>query len=284
VHVRPLRWLVVAALLIASWTAAPVRARADEIAPELLTLELRQKASGELRTLVQGLTDVDRRRLVGVYVAFDPSASDATAMAACDDDGDYVVVLSDAMLRLTDDIANAASMDEADGSHRVEQYAALVARAQLPGRRLVPPPAGSYVDVAGGATHEDRLREALAFLVARELAHLRAGDLVCPRPSATHEHGDDVWTDAEQRTAREAARALYPGHAAERDTEAVTRMVAEGRATDGAEALLRFYAALEAQGPRVPTTYGTLHPQAAARLDAVRAARSTDLGRARQTQ
>lgn len=268
---RTLARILAAVALVLLAAAGP--ARADEIAPALLTLELRHKAGAELEKVVRGLSEADRRRLVGVYLAFDPTASDAIAMAACDDDGDYAVVLSDGMLRLADDVASAASYDEANGACSVERYARFFARSQLPGRRLLPPPAGSYSAERPGTTRDERLREALAFLVAREIAHLRAGDLVCPRPTATREHGDDVWTEAEQRAALESARTLYPGRAAERDAEAVARLFDAGRTAAGAEALLRFYAEVEAAGPRVATTYAALHPRAAARLEGVKAAR-----------
>ncbi|HSO34085.1 MAG TPA: hypothetical protein VLT33_16235, partial [Labilithrix sp.] len=69
--------------------ATPAPARADEIAPELETAELRAKAETEAKKLVANLAASDRRRLVGVYVAFDANASDPSAMVACDDDGDY---------------------------------------------------------------------------------------------------------------------------------------------------------------------------------------------------
>jgi hypothetical protein len=161
----------------------PLGARADELAPELLTEELHEKARRELRVLEATLDEADRRKLVGTYVAFDPSASDPLAMAACDDDGDSVVVVSEAMLRLVDDVAHAESDDEATGTHRLEEHAAFLAASQLPGRRLLPPPPGFYAPLRGTSC-EERLREALAFVLAPELERLRAGDLVCPHPTA----------------------------------------------------------------------------------------------------
>jgi hypothetical protein len=252
------------------------RAHADEIAPELETLELRQKAQAELRKLTAGLADKDRRRLVGLYLAFDPSASDPIAQVACDDDGDYVVVVSDAMLRLVANVARAQSYDEANaGSRRIEEYASFLARSQLPARRLLPPPPGFYTAATAGATYEDRLRESLAFVVAREIAHLRAGDLVCPSPTPTKEHGDDAWTEAEQKKAREIAARVYPG-AATRDEEAIASATDAGRTEQGAVGLLRFFAQLEIERAlvtaRFTPSYLATHPGSAVRLAAVRAA------------
>ncbi|HSO35790.1 MAG TPA: hypothetical protein VLT33_24845 [Labilithrix sp.] len=256
--------------------ATPAPARADEIAPELETAELRAKAETEAKRLVANLAASDRRRLVGVYVAFDANASDPSAMVACDDDGDYVIVVTDAMLRLASLVARAQSYDEANGSHAIEDYAEFVARSQIPGRRLVPPPSGFFTAPIAESTHESRLREALAFVMARELAHLRAGDLVCGRPTATHEHGDDVWTAAEQQRALETAARIYRGPAATRDAEATTRILEMGRNEEGALGLLRFFAQLEIErathGARFSPTYLVQHPNAAARSATVKAA------------
>ena len=139
--------LAFAALAAAPLVAVPRGARANEIAPELESLELRQKAQAETKKLIAGLAPGDQRRLTGLYVAFDASASDPRAMVACDDDGDYVIVLSDAMLRLVSNVARAQSYDEASAGRSVEDYAAFLARVQVPGRRLLPPPPGSFTGI-----------------------------------------------------------------------------------------------------------------------------------------
>ena len=267
-----MRRVLVFALALAASVAGVTgvaRARADEIAPELETLELRQKAQSEARKLIAALPPSDQRRLTGVYVAFDPSASDPSAMAACDDDGDFVIVLTDAMLRLSSAVARAQSYDEANASRTIEEYASFIGRSQLPGRRLLPPPPGSYIAQKAGTTHEARLREAIAFVVARELTHFRAGDLVCPHPTATRENGDDEWTASEQRRALERAATLYPGRAHERDIEATSRIMDLGHTERGALGLLRFFMQLELErtthAARFIATYAAHHPSAATR-------------------
>lgn len=273
--------LVLRAALVALAAVVTVlpsrRARADETAPELETVELRQKAQAELRRLLPTLSDAERRRLVGVYLAFDPSPSDPIAQVACDDDGDYVVVLSDAMLRLVANVARAQSFDEGnEGSRRIEDYAAFLARVQIPGWRLLPPPPGFYTAANPAATADDRQGEALSFVLARELAHLRAGDLVCPHPTATKEHGDDVWTSAEQKTAKEIAARVYPGAATTRDDEAIAGVIAAGRTEAGAIGLLRFFTRLETEraihAARFLPSYLATHPGSSVRLATARAA------------
>lgn len=242
---------------------------ADELTPELETLELRHKAEAEAKKLTTGLAALDQRRLTGLYVAFDTNPSDASAMVACDDDGDYVIVLTDAMLRLLSSVARAQSSDEADaGRHHIDDYADFLGRSQRIGTRLLPPPPGFFTAENGGTTHETRLREALAFVLARELAHLRAGDLVCAHPTATHESGDDVWTSRERQQALASATFVYPGRASERDTEATSRVLDAGRSEQGALGLLRFFA----RAGGFSSTYASQHPNAPARAAAVTAA------------
>src|SRR5436190_20475249 len=131
--------------LVALGLCGPIgRAAADEIAPELETLELQKKAQGEMKKLVSGLAANDQRRLVGIYLAFDANASDPSTMAACDDDGDFVIVMTDAMAKLLSNVARAQSFDEANGSHTIEDYAAFLGRTQIHGRRLLTLPPGSF--------------------------------------------------------------------------------------------------------------------------------------------
>lgn len=251
---------IVFAVLVGMAAAVVVHdASADEIAPALVGEELRQDARRELERLFGALDAGEKRRLAGTYVAFDADASDAFAMAACDDDGDHVIVLSHAMLRLVADVSRA----QADASpSKIDDYADVVARAQIAGRRLAPPPPG-FFDGDIVASPDDLRREALAFVVARELAVLRAGDLVCPHPTATKEHGDDEWTDGERRAAFATSKRLYPA-ASSRDDEAIARVLAAGRTTRGALGVLRFFARLEAQRPAAPPSYLAHHPGSAA--------------------
>lgn len=250
-------------------------ASADEVAPELEPSDLRELARGELKKLVSGLSPADQKRLIGVYVAFHSDASDPFALAACDDDGDYVVVLSDAMLRLVSNVARAQSYDDANASRKIEDYAAYVARTQVPGRRLVPPPPGFFTAELAARTYDDRLRESLSFVVSRELTHMRAGQIVCPKPTITKEAGDDEWTPAEHRRALEAAATLYPDRATH-DAEAIVRVLDAGRTERGALGLLRFLDQYEAEQrvfvPRFSPTYRTYYPSSAMRASAIKVA------------
>lgn len=265
-------------------------ARADELAPELERAQLRAEAQAEVANELAALAPAERKRLVGTYAAIDPDPNDPVAQVACDDDGDHVVVLSEAMLELIAHVARAISADETDGSRKVDDYAVFLARSQKPGRPLFLPPPGFYGAPPADATYDARFHEILSFVVGRELAHLRAGDLVCPKPTTTKESGDDVWTARERQKASEGASSIYPGRQAERDDAALARMIEHGRSDKGAFAFLRFFARFETEarssGSRFVPGYVALHPDAASRASdlakaAARASSKEDTSRVR---
>src|SRR5579863_9186036 len=82
--------------LVGALAWAPVgRAEVPDPARAAGLRAARRAASDTLDALVARLAPDVRRRLTGVYVAFDETGSSVDALAACDDDGDYVVVVSD---------------------------------------------------------------------------------------------------------------------------------------------------------------------------------------------
>ncbi len=271
------------ALAVAALFGTPGKADASDLAPSLGVEELRDVARIELKRQLGVLDPESARKLVGTYVVFEPDLADPLAAPACDDDGDAVVVLSDAMLRLAADVARAGAVDEKTGTRHVEDYSAFLARVQLPGRKLLPPPPGFYLgseSARGAPVEDDRLHEGVAFLVGHELARLRAGDVVCPKPTATREGGDDTWTvDEHKRAMREAGRVFQMGGVQSlRDDEATKRMITSGRGTHGALALLRFFEQYERDRmvftSRFVPTYLAHHPTSALRAGSVRAATS----------
>jgi len=243
-------------------------AHADEVAPDLEGSDLRVRAQSEVRRLYQAMPPADQRRLTGVYAAFDSSVSDPIAQVACDDDGDYVILFSDAMLRLISHVARAETHDEATGNRRLSDYATFLARSQIAGRRLLPPPPGFFRTTVPWSpeVYEARLTETLSFVAASELARLRAQELVCPKPTPTKESGDDVWTAAESRKAAETAAKIYRSTPASHDTTAMGAVLDVGHTDRGGLAILQFFVNLETtpQSTFLPT-YLMHHPGSAAR-------------------
>jgi hypothetical protein len=192
----------------ASDPAIPVAAAPLAPAPALALPMARQQAGAVLHELVLHLPPGVQRKVTGIYVAADTTSRDAYAMAACDDDGDPVVVVSDPMLTLLDYVAEASADDELAGTHKLADFAAFVGRNARSGARVLAPPAGFFEgqdDPAKSELAARRFSESLAGVVAHELAHATS-DLQCGAPTPTHERGDDVWTSQE----RAAAFAIAP--------------------------------------------------------------------------
>jgi hypothetical protein len=255
-----------------AWADAPA-------APSLSTQAAHKVASDAMSDLLQKLPQADRQRIVGTYVAFQPDAKDVLALAACDDDGDYVVVVSDALLSLADGVARALAVDEIAKTHKLEDYAAHVAKEQRPGERLVTPPAGFFEKAH--ATREvaelqaKKYRALVTHLLAQELAHPIAGDLVCPQPTATHERGDDVWTALEQKAALAGAQKVNdPRRVVTADAVGTGYALETGAAEEPAGAFLSpFMATIEANArAKDSLTYLRLHPASTVRAQVVRTA------------
>ena len=182
-------------------------------APALSAAALRGEARDALARVVLAMDDASRARVTGAYVAFETGGADVVALAACDDDGDPVVVVSDALLALADFASQARALDDVRGAGKVDDYARFLG-AQEANARVLPPPPG-FFDAA--STHDPRVvareaprrREMLEALVASELAHVVARDVACPHPTATQEAGDATWSDAEARAARALASHAY---------------------------------------------------------------------------
>lgn len=274
----PARWASACLLSLAMASTAPALAT-----PFLSLAAAHRQASLDLRVLVDRLPTEARRRLTGIYVAFDPSLTDVGSMAACDDDGDYVVVISDALLGLADFVAQAEATDEVFWTHKRDEYATFLAESQRPGTRALPPPPGFFdaaqaqsarkVDVAS-----TRFNEIVAGTVAHELAHLLQGDLVCPNPTATHERGDDEWTHEERDHAFTVAEKLYtPPRVLAADCAGIDRVLDAGMTEQGELAWLSTLDRIERTGREradrpTPSTYLRLHEACGVRADVVRAA------------
>jgi hypothetical protein len=274
-----------ARLLAVALCAASGASRADAPppAPALAMQAAHRTATLALAAVVQKLPAADRQRIVGAYVAFQADARDPVALAACDDDGDYVVVMSDAMLRLADFVAQAQTTDASTGAHAVDAYASLLAREQRVGERLLPPPPGAFEPARGAQAstpptdelQSKRFRAIVLYLVAAEVAHALAGDVTCPHPTATHERGDDVWTSQEHAAALRIAMASHtPRSVVTADAVGTGLALTAGEREDALAAFLApFLAAVEpSPSARDAFTYLRLHAGSAVRAQVVRTA------------
>ena len=265
-------------------TAASARADGAPVAPSsALALPIaRRMAEDELRLLVRALPTSVQRRVPGVYVAFDRTTPEVEVLAACDDDGDYAIVLSDPLLLTLDFVAQAAATDETFKTHKLDEYASFVAAEQRRGKRFLPPPPGFFDrEESSNASKLEVERalfvDAIAGVLAHELARITSGDLTCSAPTATREQADDVWTAAERDQSLARARAIYsPTSAVSADREASKTLLESGHSEEGYVAWLSFLDIIE----RAPSpsdrrdlgapAYVATHPHAGARRDAFR--------------
>jgi hypothetical protein len=298
-----------AALAIA---LAPVTARAEDRARDVNVL--RRSADDALQTLLPTVAKVVTAaegaapRVVGAYIALDPSVTEATALAACDDDGDPVIMITAAFFELLASLADTAVADvtapppataAVKGSApldvyprlpRVEAYAALLAvetsvAIGTSHVRPVAPAPGTFEAPAAPQAEQmaARLYEAMIdSVVAVELGHLARGDVVCAHPTPTREAADGEWSAAEAEAARQVAMARMRSGSGtrERDIDAeilAARLMREAhQPRDGALVVHRFLAEIEAREPhgehRPAIAYLATHAGAALAFEAFRAA------------
>lgn len=189
------------ALLVPSVAAA-----APDVAPGLSLASLHQEASDALARVVAQRPSLP----AGTYVAVDPDPVHPYVIPACDDDGDAVVVVSDAALKLLEHASYGQALDEARGTRSVAAYGALLASAQRPEARLLPPGGAFFRDVdavveRAATTH---FRAGLGFWIGRAASVHDASEFRCARPDSFREHGDRTWTVAERSVALARAAAL----------------------------------------------------------------------------
>jgi hypothetical protein len=257
--------------MLLSSPASVARADADVIAPALLDDAIVDDAARALDDLVASLSPEEAHALEGVYVALERSRVDVVAMPACDDDGDYVIVISRGLLELVENVAYADASDRVRGSHLLAEYGALLARSQRADVAPLPVPAAASPAVGAprdpvGQVARAFARDALAWLVADELAHAVARRFTCPAPTLTREQGDDVWSDDEQRSALGLAP-LRMTPLSSADAWATRSVLSRGGSEVPAVEVLEVMGALE--DARSANAYVTLHPHSRARAAAV---------------
>jgi len=274
---------------------APTKVAGDALHADMISA-LHAQASDELRRLLAKLPKAQTARLSGIYLAFDAHTAEPTAMAACDDDGDYVVVMSDLLLGMIDYVAKAKASDEVFATRKLDEYAAWLSRPESKGGRLVTPPADSIdppqaQSPAKADLERARLREALSGVIAHELMHLVFGDITCPSPTVAHERGDDEWTREEREHALSVALKVYTTpRVLAADGAGTLLSLQASRTEEGIVALLLTFDRIERSGldaasagpsgqpsatdapNRAASSYLRLHPGSDLRAQVVRAA------------
>lgn len=226
-------------------TTLPARAAA-EVAPGLSLASLHQEAHDALARLASL-----RPLPAGTYVAFDADPVHPYVIPACDDDGDAVVAVSDAALKLLEHASYAEAQDELHGTATRASYGTLLAQSQKLGARLVPPGEWFFhgVDAQVEQTATTHFRAGLQFWIGRAASVHDAQEFRCAAPNVFRERGDLIWSLAERNVALARAARLAPERDIKRTTWALAGLFALGADERSAHTLAMLAARHPWRGP-----------------------------------
>lgn len=196
-----------------------------EIAPGLSLASLHEEASAALQRLA-----ALRPLPPGLYAAFDADPVHPYVVPGCDDDGDAVVALSDAALKLLEYASYALAQDEVHGTRMRDAYAERLGASQRPSARLIPPGEWFFqaIDAAVERRATGHFRAGLLFWLGRAASVHDAQEFRCSAPNLLREHGDRTWTRAERGVALARAAALDPSRDDNRSLWALAGALALG--------------------------------------------------------
>jgi hypothetical protein len=166
----------------------PVPVQADPI--NTVDIEyLRATARSVLGELVAALPPAAQAKVAGVPFRVDAKQGEVNAYAACDEQHQPYMSVTDGLLQIEAYMSQLRATDELFGTQKLDGYLQMVAKYQKTGQPIVTPPAG-FVD---GAQHADPrkvarqhqlLEEQLAFVLGHELGHHHLGHTGCANGQA----------------------------------------------------------------------------------------------------
>ncbi|MFO0553276.1 MAG: M48 family metalloprotease [Polyangiaceae bacterium] len=166
-----------------STSTAPPVATLDPI-NNLDQQALRRRAGAVLGELVAALPDASRSKVQSVPLFADPTVGEVNAFAACDDQGQPLMAVSDGLLEVMAFSARAKAADEIFGGNRLSSYTQLVATNVKP-KKPLPRPNADFIsstqdnDPRKIARQSQLFDEELAFVLGHELAHHHLGHTGC---------------------------------------------------------------------------------------------------------
>jgi peptidase M48-like protein len=106
------------------------------------------------------------------------------AFAACTENGKAVMAITDGLMEIQANLAQAQATDDIFRTRKVDEYIAFLARNQKPGAPIVKPPPGFWdpaqrSDSRKVARQHEVLDEELGFVLGHELGHHYLGHLPC---------------------------------------------------------------------------------------------------------
>lgn len=145
---------------------------------------LRGRAGAVLAELKAALPDGTRSKVEAIPLFADPSVGEVNAFAACDDQGQPLMAVSDGLLEVMAHSARFKAADEIFGGQRLNAYTQNVAQNYRP-KTPLPRPASNFISVAEDNDGRKLARQALlvdeqlAFVLGHELAHHHLGHTGC---------------------------------------------------------------------------------------------------------
>ncbi|MBN1609674.1 MAG: M48 family metalloprotease [Polyangiaceae bacterium] len=145
---------------------------------------LRGRAGEVHQALIAALNATYAAKVSAVPLLFDDEVGSVNAFAACTDQGKAFVVVTDGLLEIAANLAQAKATDDIFGSRKLDEYIRFVAQNQRPKQPIVRPPQGFYVSsqqVDGRKVQRQHqvFDEEVAFVVGHELGHHYLNHLPC---------------------------------------------------------------------------------------------------------
>jgi Zn-dependent protease with chaperone function len=145
---------------------------------------LRSRTSTIHQALIAALDATYAAKVSAVPLLFDDEVGSVNAFAACTDQGKAFVVVTDGLLEIAANLAQAKATDDVFGGRKLDEYIRFVAQNQRPKQPIVRPPQGFYVpsqavDGRKVQRQHEVFDEEVAFVVGHELGHHYLNHLPC---------------------------------------------------------------------------------------------------------
>ena len=145
---------------------------------------LRAQSGSVMGELIGALSAANQQKVSTIPFFADPSPGEVNAFAACDDQGQPLMAITDGLLEVEAHIAQFKANDEIFGTNKLDQYLTMLANQQQAGKPVVRPGAGfvdptQHVDGRKVQRQHQLFEEQVAFVLGHELAHHYLGHTGC---------------------------------------------------------------------------------------------------------
>jgi hypothetical protein len=155
---------------------------------------MRSKAGSVMGELIAALPANYQQKVSTIPFFADPTVGEVNAFAACDDQGQPLMAITDGLLEVEAHIAQYKAADEIFGGNRLDQYLTLLANQQQAGKPVVRPAPGfidpaQHIDGRKVQRQHQLFEEQVAFVLGHELGHHYLGHTGCAGGSSGGSRG-----------------------------------------------------------------------------------------------